>query len=117
MDMEMKENIRTTKEKAGNTDTVSCAATKGAACEGHSQEPAGESPARLIESYRRVPCLSESVVLDIDEMVYERMAGLVQVIGREDVTMGSFVSRVISEHLERHADMIQKIEEQGQKRQ
>ena len=25
----MKENIRTTKEKAGNTDTVSCAATKG----------------------------------------------------------------------------------------
>lgn len=41
----MKENIRTTKEKAGNTDTVSCAATKGAACEGHSQEPAGESPA------------------------------------------------------------------------
>ena len=115
--MEMKGNIRTTKEKAGNTDTVSCAATKGAVCEGHPKEPAKESPARLIESYRRVPCLSESVVLDIDEVVYERMTELVQAIGREDVTMGSFVSRVISEHLERHADMIRKIEEQGQKRQ
>ncbi len=78
---------------------------------------AEESPARLIESYRRVPCLSESVVLDIDEVVYERMDGLVQAIGREDVTTGSFVSRVISEHLERHADMIRIIEEQGQKRQ
>lgn len=86
-------------------------------CEGHPQGPAEESPARLIESYRRVPCLSESVVLDIDEVVYERMDGLVQAIGREDVTTGSFVSRVISEHLERHADMIRIIEEQGQKRQ
>jgi hypothetical protein len=57
------------------------------------------------------------VVLDIDEVVYERMDGLVQAIGREDVTTGSFVSRVISEHLEKHADMIRIIEEQGQKRQ
>lgn len=117
MDMEMKENIRTTRGKTENADTFSCATTKEAACEGHPQEPAGESLARLIESYRRVPCLSKSVVLDIDEVVYERMDGLVQAIGREDVTMGSFVNRVISEHLERHADMIRKIEGQGQKRQ
>lgn len=117
MDMEMKDNIRTTRGKTENADAVSCAATKGAAREGDPQGPAEESPARLIESYRRVPCLSESVVLDIDEVVYERMDGLVQAIGREDVTTGSFVSRVISEHLERHADMIRIIEEQGQKRQ
>lgn len=117
MDMEMKENIRTAGEKMGNADAASYATPKKPACERHFKDVTEESPERLIESYRCAPCPSETMVLDIDEVVHERMVGLVQAIGREDVTTGSFVSRVILEHMERHADMIRKIEEQGPKRQ
>lgn len=115
--MEMKENIRSVREKIRNANAASCIVTMKPAREEHPEEVTEESLARLIESYRRAPYPSETTILDIDEVVYERMAGLVQAIGREDVTTGSFVSRVIFEHLERHADMIRTIEEQGPKRQ
>lgn len=117
MDMEMKENIRNAGEKTGNADSSSYAATMEPAGEGHSKEVTEESPERLIESYRCAPCPSEITIMDIDEMVYERMAGLVRAIGREDVTIGSFVSRVVLEYLESHAGTIRKIEEQGPERQ
>ena len=115
--MEMKENIRTAGEKQRNADAASYAATKKPVGEGHSKEMTEESPERLIESCRCAPCPSETTVLDIDKVIYERMVGLVQAIGCEDVTTDSFVSRAILEHLERNANMNRKIEEQGPKRQ
>ena len=115
--MKMKENIRSTREKTGNANAVSCTVTMKPVRKEHPEEMAEESLTRLIESYRRASYPSETTILDIDEVVYERMTGLVQAIGREDVTTGSFVSRVIFEHLERHTDLIRKIEEQDPKRQ
>ena len=117
MDMEMKENIRSARDKIGNANAASCVVTMKPTRGEHPEEVTTESQARLIESYRRTPYPSETIVLDIDEVVYERMSGLVQAIGREDVTTSSFVCRVIFEHLERYADMIRKIEKQGSKRQ
>ena len=101
--MEMKENIRTAGEKQRNANAASYAATKKPVGEGHSKEMTEESPERLIESCRCAPRPSETTVLDIDKVIYERMVGLVQAIGCEDVTTDSFVSRVILEHLERNA--------------
>ena len=109
--MKMKEN-RSTRKKTENANAVSYTVTMKPIRKEHPEEMAEESLTRLIESYRRAP-----TILDIDEVVYERMTRLVQAIGREDVMTGSFVSRVIFEHLERHADLIRKIEEQDPKRQ
>ena len=116
MDMKMKEN-RSTREKTENANAVSYTVTMKPIRKEHPEEMAEESLTRLIESYRRAPYPSEITILDIDEVVYERMTRLVQAIGREDVMTGSFVSRVIFEHLEKHADLIRKIEEQDPKRQ
>ena len=69
--MKMKEN-RSTRGKTGNANAVSYTVTMKPVRKEHPEEMAEESLTRLIESYRCAPYPSETTILNIDEVVYER---------------------------------------------
>ena len=71
----MKEN-RSTRGKTGNANAVSYTVTMKPVRKEHPEEMAEESLTRLIESYRCAPYPSETTILNIDEVVYERIPGL-----------------------------------------